>query len=328
MSRWPRRIAAAACLLSLAVATLLGTALALGPFPFREPPPEAASAERAGPPLATVRARDGAPLAYRLYPGPSDRVADRVVVLVPGSTANSRDMADVAQALQTAGATVYAIDLRGHGGSGRANGQVGYIGQLDDDLADLLEATGLDRPGRQRTLAGYSAGGGLVLRIASGPRRGLFDSYLAIAPYVSNDFDVRRGGGNGWVTLARPRLFALGLLDAIGLPWFQDLPVARYARACVPDARCTPAYSYKLRRSLALETSWQDAMARIDRPTRIVTDPADLAYTLRQHGGGPPPPNPLVATTLLDGEHADMIHAPDALAAIASAWRTLAETPH
>src|SRR5262245_7393831 len=58
-------------------------------------------------------ARDGAPLYYRLYPGRPDRL----VVLVHGSTGSGVEMHKVAQALQAAGASVYAISLRGHGGS-------------------------------------------------------------------------------------------------------------------------------------------------------------------------------------------------------------------
>src|SRR5579872_4640782 len=57
------------------------------------------------PVVQQVKARDGAPLTYRLYPG----AADRAVILVHGSSGASVTMHKVAQALQAAGATVYAI---------------------------------------------------------------------------------------------------------------------------------------------------------------------------------------------------------------------------
>ncbi len=96
------------------------------------------------PKLQTLKARDGAPLNYRLYPGRPDRA----VVLVHGSSGTDVSMMKLAQALQAAGASVYAISLRGHGGSGIANGDVSYIGQLDDDLADLVrDGPSLDKPG-------------------------------------------------------------------------------------------------------------------------------------------------------------------------------------
>ena len=122
------------------------------------------------PKLQTVKARDGAPLNYRVYPGRPDRA----VVLVHGSSGTDTSMLKLGQALQAAGATVYAISLRGHGGSGTTNGDVSYGGQLDDDLADLIKGAGLDKPAVRRTLIGFSSGGGFALRIASGPHASLF----------------------------------------------------------------------------------------------------------------------------------------------------------
>ena len=172
----------------------------------------------------SVQARDGAPLNYRRYPGRADGTPERVVVLVHGSTGSGIEMHKLAQALQAAGATVYAISLRGHGGSGTNNGDVSYRGQLDDDLADLVKALGLDRPGVHRTLAGFSSGGGFVLRIAGGPQAGLFDDYLAISPYVASDSPTNKPNAGGWAGVALPRIVALSLLDGFGLPWFQGLP--------------------------------------------------------------------------------------------------------
>ena len=138
-------------------------------------------------------------------------------------------MLKLAQALQAAGATVYAISLRGHGGSGTANGDVSYVGQLDDDLADLVKGLGLDKPGVHRTLIGFSSGGGFVLRIAGGKQAGLFNDYLAISPYIGQDAPTNKPNSGGWAGVAVPRIIALSLLDSIGLPWFQGLPAVHFA---------------------------------------------------------------------------------------------------
>ncbi len=69
------------------------------------------------------------------------------MVLIHGSSGASISMHKSAQALQAAGATVYAVSLRGHGGSGFSNGDTSYVGQLDDDLVDFINATGLTAPG-------------------------------------------------------------------------------------------------------------------------------------------------------------------------------------
>jgi Serine aminopeptidase, S33 len=94
------------------------------------------------PPVSTVMARDGAPLTYRLYPGRPDRI----VVLIHGSSGASISMHKSAQALQAAGATVYSISLRGHGGSGFVNGDTSYQGQLDDDLSTSPRPSRSPRP--------------------------------------------------------------------------------------------------------------------------------------------------------------------------------------
>jgi non-heme chloroperoxidase len=47
--------------------------------------------------------------------------------------------------LSAAGFTTYALDIRGHGGSGD-KGQIGYIGQLEDDLTDFMRAVSPSAP--------------------------------------------------------------------------------------------------------------------------------------------------------------------------------------
>src|SRR3546814_7219399 len=47
---------------------------------------------------------------------------------------------------------------------------------------------------------------------------------------LSHDAPTYRNTGGGWVAPYIPRLIGLSLLDRIGLPWFQDLPVMAFAR--------------------------------------------------------------------------------------------------
>ena len=84
------------------------------------------------PPIRRFAARDGEMLAYRAYPGASEEVA----ILIHGSAGQSPLMHAMTQSIQHTGATVYTLDIRGHGESGR-RGDIDYVGQLDDDLADF-----------------------------------------------------------------------------------------------------------------------------------------------------------------------------------------------
>ncbi len=270
----------------------------------------------------SLKARDDAPLNYRFYSGR----ADRAVVLVHGSTGTGLEMHKVAQSLQTAGATVYVIALRGHGGSGTRNGDVSYLGQLDDDLVDLVKGLGLDKQGVHRTLAGFSSGGGFVLRIAGGRHAALFDDYLAISPYVSQDSPTNKPNAGGWAGVALPRIIALSLLDGFGLPWFQGLPAVHFATPAKADDNRTPVYSFRLMASLQLGRDWRATLARIAAPTRIVIGANDELFNSDQFQSMLQAINPRIGLTIVPNEgHLGMIGDPAGAAAIAAAWRKLAD---
>src|SRR5260370_22033058 len=85
-------------------------------------------------PLSRYQARDGASLAYRLYPA-ANGARDRLAILVHGSSASSAEMHLIAKALADAGVAAVSSDARGHGESGTRGG-IGHIGQRGSDLAD------------------------------------------------------------------------------------------------------------------------------------------------------------------------------------------------
>jgi len=282
------------------------------------PPDVATTAVVESPAAQSVTARDGALLSYRAYRGD----AGRVVVLVHGSTGSSLEMNKLALALQGAGATVYSISLRGHSGSGTRAGDVSYVGQLEDDLADFAKALNIAGPGLRRTLIGFSAGGGFALKVASGPQRRLFDSYVAVAPYFVVD-PAREPRSNSWVAVATFRVRAIRLLASIGLPQFEDLMVASYAIDPKADEQRTPDYSYRLLMSLRLDRDWRAALARIESPTRIVLG-ADDALVKVDQASAFSSLNPRLTVLVLPAlDHMDMINNPSALAEIVAIWRSL-----
>lgn len=329
MTRWIRRLTYGLGIFIVVVAGALAAVIA---FDSPKAPPVLAAGNTIPgiaqwnfaelPKVQSVKARDGAPLNYRLYPGR----ADRAVVLVHGSTGSGTEMLKLAQALQGAGATVYAISLRGHGGSGTRNGDVSYRGQLDDDLADLVKGVGIDKQGVHRTLAGFSSGGGFVLRVAGGPQAGLFDDYLAISPYIGPDSPTNKPNSGGWAGVALPRIVALSLLDGIGLPWFQGLPAIHFATQAKADDRRTPVYSFRLMASLQLGQDWRAVLARIKAPTRIVVGADDELFNADQFQPMMQTINPRIGVTVVPGHgHLGMIADPAAVSAVAAARRQLTE---
>ncbi len=272
------------------------------------------------PQVQTVKARDGAPLTYRLYPASSNQA----VVLVHGSSGSGQSMHRLAQGLQAAGASVYAISLRGHGGSGTRNGDVSYKGQPDDDLADFVKAVGLDKAGTHRTLAGFSSGGGFVLRIASGPQQALFDDYLAISPYIAHDAPTTKPNAGGWASVSVPRMVALSALEQVGLPLFQDKPVVRFATDAQPGDTRTPVYSYRLATSLQLPRDWKKAIASISKPTLLVVGGKDELFNAAAYAPLMAALNPKISVLVEPGAtHLAMIGDPAAIAATVAAWRRL-----
>ena len=326
-SPWVRRLGWAPALLLLAVFTGLGGVIA-----FSAPgelPRLLAGDSLPGmstwnmdelPAVQRVTARDGAPLTYRVYPAR----ADRAVVLIHGSSGTNISMHKSAQSLQAEGATVYSISLRGHGGSGTANGDTSYRTQLDDDLMDFIAAAGLTKPGIQRTLIGFSSGGGFVLRTASGANREVFDAYLAISPFIAQDAPTTRPASGGWVSVAVPRVVALSILDGFGMPWFQGLPVVRFATASGPSGNRTPVYSFRLAAGLQLSRDWRREIARIDRPTIVAVGAIDELFLAEQYGPLLKELNPRVTVEVVPGlGHLDMIAQARACAAVAALWRRL-----
>ena len=326
-NRWIRRLRWAPAIFLLTVAAGLGGAIAFsspGELPrllAGDSLPGMSTWNMAElPPVQRVMARDGAPLAYRVYPARPDRA----VVLVHGSSSASISMHKSAQALQAAGATVYSISLRGHGGSGTAIGDTSYRSQLDDDLMDFLKATGLTDPKIQRTLIGFSSGGGFVLRAASGANRQAFDAYLAISPYIAQDAPTTRPASGGWASVAVPRVIALTVLDGFGLPWFQGLPVVRFATASGPSENRTPAYSFRLAAALQLSRDWRREIARIDRPTIVAVGANDELFRAEQYAPLLKELNPQISVEVVPGlGHLDMIAQERACTAIAALWRRL-----
>jgi non-heme chloroperoxidase len=272
------------------------------------------------PPQGSIIARDGARLNYRFYPGrPS-----RVVLLVHGSTGSGVEMHKLAQAFQASGASVYAIALRGHGGSGLQNGDVKYIGQLDDDLADMVRALELDKQGVHRTLVGFSSGGGYALRIASSAQAGQFDAFIAISPYISQDSPTNKPNIGGWTGLAMPRILALSLLDELGMPWFQGLPVVHFATVAKADDYRTPVYSFRLISSLQLGRDWRAVISNVRAPTRVLVGADDELFNADQFGPIMQAHNPRISVTIIPNQgHLSMIADQNAMAVLVATWREL-----
>ena len=100
------------------------------------------------------------------------------------------------------------VDIRGHGASG-TRGDIGYVGQLEDDLADFVAVVRKTKPSAPLTLIGHSAGGGFALRVAGSPIQNLFARTVLLAPYLGYDAPTNRPNSGGWASADIPRILGL-----------------------------------------------------------------------------------------------------------------------
>src|SRR5215471_11717346 len=112
------------------------------------------------PPLETVSARRGSPIAFRRWQPAGD--LGLAVILVHGSAGSSTSLHPLGKAIASSGIAVYAPDIRGHGKTGR-KGDIDYAQQLDDDLEDFVAKIKAMQPSSRLVLAGFSGGGGFAL---------------------------------------------------------------------------------------------------------------------------------------------------------------------
>ena len=148
----------------------------------------------------------------------------------------------LARTLLAQGTPSYAPDIRGHGASGR-RGDIDHIGELEDDLSDLVAVIHHDYPGSPIVLTGHSSGGGFVLRVAAEPEGRQFSKFVLLAPYLGAGRPTTRPASGGWVAAYIPRIVGLTVLNRFGVTALNGLPTLAFAASPRQPQR---TWSYRL----------------------------------------------------------------------------------
>ncbi len=260
------------------------------------------------------QARDGTDLAYRHYAAATP-ATDRIAIVVHGSAGSSRGAISVlCRALAARGVETYAVDMRGHGGSG-TRGDIAYLGQLEDDLADLVGIIRRDHPSAPLVLVGHSSGGGFALRVAGSPIQGLFTRTVLLAPYLGYDAPTSRPNSGGWASADIPRFLALSVLHRLGLPWAESLPTLALAVPPNSARTATSIYSYRLMRNFAVSRDFRQDLAAATRPVAIFAGAADeLMFSDKYRDAV----GPRASVKIIDGvNHMGIVSDPAAVSVIA-----------
>lgn len=255
--------------------------------------------------------RNGDKLAYRHYPPvQSSSSVQGSVVLVHGSSATSKSMHPLADALAAVGYAVYSLDIRGHGASG-AKGHIDYVGQLEDDLSDFVKQV---RPAQPSTLAGFSSGGGFVLRYAASAEAKAFQSFLLLSPFVHQSAPTQRENSGGWVRVGVPRLIMLQVLNGVGLSQLNHLAVTRFAIDEASRDLLTPSYDFNLTANFRPRDDYQASIRAVTQPLMVLAGNKDEAFRSEHFADIFSVSPGLIGVRLLPGiDHAGLILQPAAL---------------
>ncbi|QQO15818.1 alpha/beta fold hydrolase [Bradyrhizobium diazoefficiens] len=254
------------------------------------------------PPLERFQARDGTWLGYRHYAarafssevetgsreenaskqesgapfrshrngnGSNGAASGGGAIFIHGSSGSSGTVNHaLTHAIASRGVETWALDIRGHGASG-TRGDIGYVGQLEDDLVDFVAHVRKSAPDLPLTLIGHSAGAGFSLRVAATPiMQDLFVRTVLVAPYLGYDAPTNRPKAGGWANADLPRFFALAALRKLGIDCCAQLPVLAFAVPPNSERILVPTYSDRLMRNFATRGY------RLDLP--LVTHPMTI----------------------------------------------------
>jgi alpha-beta hydrolase superfamily lysophospholipase len=268
------------------------------------------------PAIERFQARDGTMLGFRHYPA-SGVATGRAAIVVHGSSGSSgTPIHALSGALAARGIETWAIDIRGHGSSG-TRGDVAYVGQLEDDLADFVAIVRKTAPTVPLTLIGHSAGGGFALRVAASPIQNLFVRVVLLAPYLGYDAPTNRPNSGGWASADIPRILGLLALRKIGIDCCEALPTLAFAVPPNSANMLVPAYSDRLMRNFATRGYRLD-LAAATKPLTIISGADDELMLADKYAEAVRGITPPVEVKLIDGiNHMGMVSDPKAISVVA-----------
>lgn len=311
--------------ISLVLSVLIPAGIALGLVASQGPrPPEAKGGldfsgqltQSASPlPVQGVRMRDGFSLQVRQVAGPAGAP---LLVMLHGSGWHGSQFDGLARSMSTQ-ADVLVPDLRGHGAKPGRRGDLDYIGQFEDDLADLIAAK--RKPEQRVVLLGHSSGGGLVVRMAGGAHGGLLQGAILLAPFLKYNAPTARPDSGGWARVLKRRVIGLSMLNAVGITALNHLIAIQFA---MPQAvldgplghTATTAYTFRLNASFAPRNDYKADIAALP-PFLLIAGMQDEAFVAEEF-------EPLMSDVtdkgryalIADVSHLDVVNAPETLTLI------------
>lgn len=230
------------------------------------------------PRIENFEARDRSLIGYRHY---RSKQPSRIkLYLVHAETSDDLQFTALATTLASrlGIADVFTFDMRGHGQNPLHRGDVAYVGQPSDDLADLIRTT--SALGDVIVIGGHSSGAAVAARLAIAPGPIKIAGLLLLAPVLSPDFEAKKADFDGWALPLKWRVAALKLQNALGIHWSDQEVAVQYA---VPKAvwegplgfSVTSDYTWRFVKSLQLPSSDGSDLASVRAPYLAVVGSDD-----------------------------------------------------
>lgn len=208
--------------------------------------------------------------------------SNKAIIFVHGLKTDATKYLKSCYSLQRATqAEVYAIDLRGHGSSDGEPGDVKYINQYTDDLADIISTIKKQNPGKKIILAGHSMGGGVILRYAMGNYKVKVNGYLLLAPHLGHNSPTMVQSTTATKDTTEPfmqiniqRIIGLKMLNELNQHEQDKLPVLFFN---LPANMKLKQYTYRANMSMAPE-NYTDGLKALNAPLIVLIGENDEAF--------------------------------------------------
>ncbi|MBL1419328.1 MAG: alpha/beta fold hydrolase [Alphaproteobacteria bacterium] len=234
------------------------------------------------------KSRTGAELNYRDYQT-SDQAKAPILILIHASALHNIQFHLLATELsQMSAAQVIVPNMRGHGPSPLQRGDIEYIDQLEDDIADLIAVLKAENQNAKIILGGHSSGGGFALRMAGSQYADTLSGYIFLAPFLKYDAPTTRSDTGGWAHLAIGRFIGLSMLNGVGMNVLNHLPIMSFA---VPKTEIedefgemiTQLYSHRMNAGFAPHDDYQADIKAINAPFLVLVGQKDDAFIADQY---------------------------------------------
>lgn len=209
--------------------------------------------------------------------------SDNTIILIHGVASSGYLYNKTAGLLREATQSeVYAFDLRGHGRSEGISGDVDYINQYVDDLADIMISIRKEKPNGKIIIAGHSMGGGIALRYAMQKQYEQPDGFLLFAPVIGhNSPAILKGQGTEslveepFMKLHIERMIGLAMLNEIGNHENDSLPVLFFN---LPENVPLRKYSYRANKSMTPD-DYVSGLKAVNKPMLVLIGSKDEAFS-------------------------------------------------